>query len=284
MTLLALALALTSAAAHAGWNVLAKRSSDGGIAFAWLAAAVSAALLTPPVLVLAAGTGAAVSGEALAWIAGSGALHAAYFALLGLGYRHGELSVVYPLARGSAPLLSTAAAIALLGERPGAPALAGALLIAGAIVWIGGRGGRGGGDARTGVAYALATGLLIATYTVWDKHGVDGLGVSPLVYLWGIELGCVAFLAPAAAGAIRREWALRRRDAIGFGVLGPSAYLLVLFALTLAPVSVVAPARESSVLIAAALGARVLGEPAGAARHAAAAAIVLGIAGLALGS
>src|SRR5947207_146331 len=157
MNPIAVILVVTAAFAHAGWNLCAKRVPDGGAVFVWLYGSVAAALCVPvavftvlvqqerptPVWPLAIGV--------------SGLLHLAYFVLLQRGYAVGDLSVVYPLARGSGPLLAVLAAVVLLGERPGVLPLAGAGAVVAGILVIGGLGTTG--LARSaGVLYALATG------------------------------------------------------------------------------------------------------------------------------
>jgi drug/metabolite transporter (DMT)-like permease len=132
MSLTVLALVIAAAVAHASWNLLAKPAA-GGPAFVWLCA-VAGTLLYPPVLAVALVADPGPLGwTAFALMAGSGALHAVYFILLQRAYGTGDLSVVYPLSRGTGPLLSATAAIAFLGERPSLLALAGATLIATAV-------------------------------------------------------------------------------------------------------------------------------------------------------
>jgi drug/metabolite transporter (DMT)-like permease len=281
----ALALVLVAALAHALWNLVAKTAPGGGTSFVWLASILGAALLAPLAVPLAITSPPALA--AVAFMAGSGALHAGYFACLLRGYRDGDLSLVYPLARGTGPVLATVAAIVVLGERPGPAALAGGAVVVAAIFWLAAPAVR----ARApGTSWALATGVTIAAYTVWDKHAVDGLDASPIVFLWATEVVIVILLTPfvvrAAGGArpaLSGSWRVDRRSALATALLSVPAYLLVLYALQLAPVSYVAPARESSVLIAAALGAGVLGEGDVRRRLTCAAAIVVGIVALAIG-
>jgi drug/metabolite transporter (DMT)-like permease len=122
-------------------------------------------------------------------MAGSGLLHVGYFTALQRGYEHGDLSVVYPLARGSGPVLSVAAAILFLGERPSALGLAGGGLIVAAVLTL--AAGRG-----EGIGAALATGAFIAAYTVWDAHAVGDLDQPPIVYFCGAEAIRALLLAP----------------------------------------------------------------------------------------
>jgi drug/metabolite transporter (DMT)-like permease len=211
------------------------------------------------------------------FMAGSGLLHVGYFAALQRGYRDGDLSVVYPLARGSGPVLSVTGAIVFLGERPAALGLVGGGLVVVAVLVL------ASGGSRRGIGDALLTGAFIAAYTVWDAHAVGPLHQPPIAYFWTAELFRLAVIAPFVAPAdVRAAWRIDRRAILGIGALSPLAYVLVLFALTRAPISLVAPVRESSVVLGALLGARVLGEGDPARRVLAAGAIAVGIALLAV--
>lgn len=284
MSPLALGLLLASAFVHAGWNLAAKRAG-GGAAFVWLFSALGVAVLAP--FALAA---MLVARPPLGWveaglIAGTSVLHAAYFLALQRGYRHGDLSVVYPLARGAGPLLSVLGAVVLLGERPGPLALAGALLIAAAVVLL-----AGGADAarRAGAAavgFGLLTGLTIAAYTLWDRQAVAVAAIPPAFYLWGEAVGMTLLLAPFAAqqtAEIARLWRHRRPEVLAVALGSPLAYGLVLTALVSTPVTAVAPIRELSILVAAILGARLLGEGDARRRLLAAAGMVAGVAAIAI--
>ena len=286
MSPLVLGLVLAAAFAHAGWNLLAK-TAGGGAAFVWLTALVSAVVYAPVALGALLADPGRLDLEVLAFVVGSGVLHGVYSVLLQRGYRVADLSLVYPLARGTGPLLATVAAIALLGERPGAVALAGAAVIVVAVLSLGARpAALRERAAMQGAAFALMTGVVIAGYTLWDKHAVGTLDASPILYLWGAIVCEVILLAPVVArrsGWAKRVWGDARRQVVGVAVLGPAAYVLVLFALAVAPVSLVAPARESSILIGTALGAGVLAEGDARRRLVSAAAIVLGVLLLAAG-
>jgi drug/metabolite transporter (DMT)-like permease len=278
----ALVLVVTAAFAHAAWNLLAK-TATGGAVFVWLWGLLATAFWLPAVVVAERVDPSPLDLTAFGLMAGSGVLHALYFVLLQRGYREGDLSLVYPLARGTGPLLATLAAIAFLGERPSALGLAGAAIIVGAVLSLARRPGRG---ARPAAVFALLTGVAIAGYTLWDKQAVGPHGVSPVTFWWGTNAVNVALLTP---WAVRRRadlapvWSAHRRQAVGVAVLSPLAYILVLFALARAPVSAVAPARELSILVAAALGAAVLAEGDTRRRLLAAGAIVVGVVALALG-
>ena len=286
MSLDVLALVVAAAVAHASWNLLAK-PAVGGAAFVWLCA-VAGTLLYLPVLVVALVADPGPLGwTAVGLMAGSGVLLALYFVLLQRGYATGDLSLVYPLARGTGPLLSTTAAIAFLDERPSRPAIAGAALIVAAVFSLIRRSGEPG-SARGGRAtvFALLKGAAIAAYTLWDKHAVGTAALSPIVYYWGTNLANATLLSPVAIRhreELRQAWTTSRPRAIGVGLLSPLAYVLILYALARAPVSYVAPARESSIIVGTLLGALVLHEKDMRRRLLAAAAILLGVVALTLG-
>jgi drug/metabolite transporter (DMT)-like permease len=284
----ALVLVLLAALAHAGWNVLAKTAS-GGATFVWLFSTAAAAIWLPVLAVSLVVAPGSVGLEALGFMAGSGALHALYFVLLQRGYREGDLSLVYPLARGTGPLLSTLAALVIFSERPSATALAGGAIIVAAVLSLAGAGaGSGGaeGRRRQAVTFALLTGVTIASYTLWDKQAVGPLGIQPILYYWGTNVAETALLTPFVAHRreeVRRTWRAYRLQVLGVAVLSPLAYILVLFALAHAPVSYVAPARELSILVGAVAGTTVLAEGHRRRRLLAAGAIFVGIVALALG-
>jgi drug/metabolite transporter (DMT)-like permease len=281
-----LALVLTAAVAHAGWNLLAK-GAQGGPAFTWLCAVAGTVLCLPALAVALVVSPDHIGPAAIGLMVGSGALHALYFVLLQRGYATGDLSLVYPLARGTGPLLSTTAAIVVLGERPSALEVAGAAIIVGGVFSLVGRPGRSRvARSREGATFAILTGVAIAGYTLWDKQAVGSEGLSPITYFWGTNLANAVLVAPWALGdraRLRMAWATSRRQAAAVGLLSPLAYILVLYALARAPVSIVAPARESSILLGTLLGATVLGEGDRRRRALAAVAIVAGVATLALG-
>ena len=281
MTLDVLALVLAAAVAHASWNLFAK-PAQGGAGFVWLCAVAGTVLYVPVLVVALALDPGPLGWTALALMAGSGALHALYFVLLQRGYATGDLSLMYPLSRGTGPLLSSLAAIALLGEHPTGLALAGGLLIVAAVLSLARPGDR---SAETGF-FALLTGTAIAGYTLWDKQAVGAAGLSPIVFYWGTNLVNALVLTPVALrrrADVRRAWTTSRRRAAAVGVLSPLAYILILYALARAPISYVAPARESSIVIGTLFGALLLHEPDIRRRLAAAGVIVAGVVALALG-
>ena len=280
MTGFALALILVAAFIHASWNFLAKRAG-GGAAFVWLFAALSAVFYLPVAIGVCLWQRPYVGGIEALFLAGSAVLHLFYFLLLQRGYAHGDLSVVYPVARGSGPMLATAAAVAVLGERPTVPALIGAaLVIAGVFVISGGLQALRRGRAARSVGFGLATGVLIAGYTVWDKVSVSTLLLPPILVDYCSNLGRTVLLTPYALkhrDEVRSLWHRCRREAVWVALLTPLSYILVLTAMVFTPVSYVAPAREVSVLIAVALGAGLLSEGQAGRRMLAAGVIVIGI-------
>lgn len=283
MNLLALVLVLAAAFGHASWNLLSKQAG-GGAAFVWIYCTASAVLFAPPALAAIFLRPGRFGLWGLAFVAGSALIHTGYFVLLQRSYRVGDLSLVYPLARGGGAMLSTTAAILLFGERPSALALAGAFVVGAGILLF--AGSPGSGQSRRGFWSGLLTGALISMYTLWDKHAVSKVGVSPIVMQWGTTVGLALLLAPTAAknwDEVRREWKTHRKQALGIGVLSPLAYILVLTAMVFSPVSYVAPAREISILIGAVMGARVLAEGDPQRRLLASAMMVLGVIALAIG-
>jgi drug/metabolite transporter (DMT)-like permease len=268
LTTFALALVLAAAVAHATWNLLAKRVGDAGAAFVWLFGALSVVIYAPLAVWVFLVQRPSLGPVEVLFMVGSGALHLGYFVMLQRGYAVGDLSLVYPLARGTGPLLATLAAVILLGERPGALALCGIALITAGIFFITYEPARKPDDAAIGgvgwgVAYGLLTGVFIAAYTIWDKHAVGALLIPPLLQSWATVLTTTVLLTPTAArhrGKVAAIWRDHKAEALGIAVLSPLSYILVLTALVFTPVSYVAPAREISILIGVLMGASLLSE------------------------
>jgi len=287
LSALTFGLILVAALLHATWNVLAKRAR-GGVAFIWLCFAVSVVAYLPVVVVAYVLLRPRLGPIDAVFIVGNGIIHIAYFLLLQRGYRDGDLSLIYPLARGSGPLLSSIAAVVIFAERPSLLACIGiALVVAGIFIGSAGPAAQAGARAnRISIAYGLATGASIAAYTLWDKYSVSTLAISPIVYdYWGNAVRTLLLmpLALTKRAELRETWKRVRSEIVGIAVLSPLAYLLILWALIAAPVSVVAPAREISIVFGAVLGVRLFGEAAGRRRVAAAVVIFAGIAALARG-
>jgi drug/metabolite transporter (DMT)-like permease len=280
-------LIAAGAVAHAAWNLVAKRASLSGPAFVWLTS-IGAAVVTAPLAIVLAVLDPPPLGPFLLAIVVSGVIHTAYFLALQAGYRAGDVGVVYPMARGTGPLLSVIAAIVLFGERPGPLGLAGAGAIILGVVLIGLAGRRrGGGTARAGILWGLLTGVAIAAYTLWDANAVQGWALAPVLLSGGTMIVEAGLLTPLVlrSSASRADVldVLRRHrwDAGAVSVLSPLAYILVLQALQLAPVSIVAPGRESSVVLVGLAGWLIFKEPHPARRLVGAAVVLAGVALLA---
>lgn len=285
MTAFALGLVLAAAFVHASWNFLAKRAG-GGAAFVWLFAALSALFYAPLAVMIYQWQKPYIGPMQVGFMAGSALVHLAYFLILQRGYRVGDLSLVYPLARGTGPTLSTFTAIIFLGERPTPLAILGTLLVAGGVFLISSGSASSGGSRKWGIGYGLLTGTLIAAYTLWDKYAVSTLLIPPLLQDFCTTLGRVLLLGPIALRKreeVRQEWRTHRKEAIGVALLCPLSYIMVLTALITSPVSYIAPAREVSILIGALMGSRLLAEGDTRRRLPAAAAIVCGVIALAAG-
>jgi drug/metabolite transporter (DMT)-like permease len=217
-------------------------------------------------------------------------IHVAYFLCLRRGYERADLSVVYPVARGSGPLFASVAAILFLGEPATASGLIGLAFIVLGTFTIGGglamlRGSRSERLSQ-GLYWGSLTGLLIATYTVNDGYAVRVLGLAPLLFDWLSITVRAALLTPAALmqrASVRQSITSAWRPMLAVGLMSPLAYILVLYAMTLAPISMVAPAREVSMLVAAFFGARLLGEGSARRRVLGAAFIAGGVVALATG-
>ncbi len=288
MTAVALALVVFSAFIHASWNFLLKKSG-GGSGLITAASLTSLAVYAPIVVGVTWFAGYRFEPTHLALMLASGVIHTAYFLLLDRAYRSGgDLSIVYPLARSTGPLITIGVAILMLGEHPGPTAIAGALLIgASALVLTGNPFAWHKSEARHAVGFALLTGCVIAGYTIFDKASVATWLIPPLVYDWGTNFFRCCVLLPLthkrAPGTIIAAWRERRGTVIAIALLSPLSYILVLTAMVFTPVSLVAPAREVSILFAALMGAHFLREGDLGRRVVAAVGMVLGISGLALG-
>jgi drug/metabolite transporter (DMT)-like permease len=266
MPLDALALALGAAALHALWNLLLAREGDTEAASAVALLALVATLVVPAALTWR------VEGAAVPFIVGSAALELAYVALLAIAYRRYELSLVYPVARGLAPVLALLLVVAAGAARPSSLGIVGVLAVAVGVLLV--RGLRGG----AGLAFGIVIAAAIAGYTVIDRYGIRHAAAGP--YLLLVMLG-PALVYPLVVGTGRVRAALSPVTVV-IGTLSASAYLLVLLALRLASAPAVAAVRETSVVIATAAAATFLGERVGTTRLVGAVAVAGGVALLAL--
>ena len=293
MSVQAFALILLAGIIHAGWNIAAKKAG-GDARFAFFSSLLLVVVWSP----LAWWVGRDVvqhwGWQAWTLVAASGVLHLAYYVILLRGYRKADLTVVYPLARGSGPLLSSLVAVWFLGEelsKLGAFGVAGVVL--GVFLIAGGPRLfllRHDPQARMrlhqGLFYGVLTGIFIAAYTVVDGYGVKVLLLSPILIDFFGSCLRVVLLSPVIVRNVaeaKQLWLLQWRWALFVAVFSPIAYVLVLFAMQDAPISHVAPAREVSMLFAALIGGHLLREGDRMVRIGGAILIALGVAALGLG-
>jgi drug/metabolite transporter (DMT)-like permease len=282
-----LMLVLASAAIHASWNLWTKQIGTNvhSTSLIWILTAISSVLYAPIALWMLTHGSWRMSAAALPWMLGSGVIHVGYFLILIAGYRAADLSVVYPVARGSGPLLGAAGAVLLLAEPVTPPLVLGAALIALGVVVLTWRMGEVHDErVGAGLKYGLGVGVTIAIYLLWDGWAIKRVGVPPLIYYWFGEVTRTLLLAPCAwvdRAGIARLWREQRTRVVGIAVLSPLSYILILIAMRHGAVSHIAPAREISILIGTWLGGRVLGEGGRRRRLVAAGAFAAGVISLA---
>nr|WP_315230971.1 EamA family transporter [uncultured Albidiferax sp.] len=293
MSAFALCLVLLAGLIHASWNIAAKKAG-GDARFAVFCGLVSLLVWAPVGIWLGIDEVPRWGLAQWAMLGLSACVHSLYFVVLLRGYRKADLTVVYPLARGLGPLLSSLVAVLLLGERLslwGALGLLGVVL--GVFLIAGGpslfRAPRDPASAarlRAGLVYGGLTGACIACYTVADGYSVKVLLISPIMFDYASNVVRMGLMGPTvlrnlpeAAVLWKRQW----RYALIVGVLSPVSYVLVLYAVQTAPLSHVAPAREVSMLFAALLGGHLLGEGQRGSRLLGAGCIAVGVVALALG-
>jgi drug/metabolite transporter (DMT)-like permease len=281
---LAIAAVLLAALTHATWNLAAKRAS-GARHFVWLYSAASVLLYAPVVLAILIWQRPQFG--MVHWLAlgMTGALHIGYSLLLQAGYRVSDLSLVYPLARGTGPLLAFFAATFILKEPAGPWSVLGVVLVVFGILLVSGLAGGSHKAPRAGIVLGMLTGVFIAAYTINDGWAVKTLLISPFIVDFSGNLVRVAVLSPFAlrdrAGLLAEARAFRA-PVLTVALLGPLGYILVLFAMKLAPIGHVAPMRELGTLIGTYFGVRLLKEGVTGMRMAGAALTVAGVIVLAL--
>ncbi|MFC4618497.1 EamA family transporter [Camelliibacillus cellulosilyticus] len=285
MSLLAFTLILVSSIMHATWNFLQKRAG-GGLPFIWLFTAIAAVVYLPIAIIIYFVTLPDISFKALGFLLGSVILHLTYFMVLQKGYKVGDLSLVYPVARGTGPMLATVAAIFIYHEHPTTAVLIGTVLIITSVFFLSGgyKIFRSKG-AFIPVGYGLAVGVIISGYTLLDKGTVSVLLISPLLLDYFCTVGRLIILTPFIRGnwgQVKEEWRTHRLEAAGVGILNSLAYILVLTTMIFTPLSHVAPVREISILIGTFLGTRLLSEGYGLRRMIAAGAMVIGVVTIAI--
>ena len=289
MTALSVLLVLLSAVAHSSWNLLLKRAGDPEV-FAWCLLIVASVLLAPVGLALLWYNSVGLSG--LWFLLATIVLHVLYFNLLARGYSQGDLSLVYPVARGIGPMLVPVLAVIFLDETIKPLAIAGiSAIIVGiyTISWW----GYFHQVLRSpllffksaGMRYAVLTGLTIAAYSIVDKEGVGH--VQPLLYMYFLGTGTALMLAPyilaqKGAAAVKAEWRANALPITVAGLLTFAAYGLALTAFSLSRVSYVSPAREVGIVIGVMMGVFLLKEPFGGGRMLGSSFVVGGVVMIAL--
>jgi drug/metabolite transporter (DMT)-like permease len=286
LPLTAFLLVTLAALAHATWNFLAKRAAHSKHLI-WFSSATEALLLAPFAAWVLTDAWSSLGLQSALFLLGTGVLHLLYTESLLRGYRAGDLTVVYPLARGTGPLLSFCGAVLLLHEHPSLLAAAGAVLVTfGILLASGGFAALRDSQNHAGLFWGIATGCTIGGYTLVDGYSVKTLLISPFLVEYAGNLFRVAVLSN---GAYRRrasllpEYAQYWKEASGIALLTPLGYILVLFAMRLAPISHVAPVREMSMMIGMYFGARFLREGEIVRRVIGSVFIAGGVAALALG-
>ena len=273
MNALPLGLILLSAFLHATWNLLMKRS-DNQEAFAWGIVVSGSVMFVPLGIILFLLF--PIEPVGLLYVLVSTGFQSFYFVMLSRAYSRGDLSLVYPVARGISPMLVPLLAVPLLGEEIALLAVPGFVLIVVGIYVVSwwGRFQQILSRPRMlvqdrGVCYAVLAGVAIAGYSLVDKRGVEH--VQPFLYMYFQTIGAAVMMAPYVVGrhgmvSVRREWITNTRQLLAAGVLVFAAYGLALTAFSLAQVSYMAPARESGVVMGVLLGVFVLKERFGSGR------------------
>ena len=279
-------LVLVSAALHATWNFLAKRAG-GDTAFVWLFSTIATLIYLPLAIVVLVVQKPQLGAPELTALGITCLLHIAYYLFLSWGYQVGDLSLVYPIARGAGPVLAVIGAVILLGERPSLFAIGGMLLISAGIIILttSPHSGRKG-SLWMGVMYGLLTAVAIGAYTLQDKQVVSYYLVPPLILTWVGNMFQAVILAPYALrhwDRVKFYWQQNKREAFGIGILDSLSYILFLVALSTGAVAQLSPLRQTSILIGAFLGTRLLSEEGGRRRIAAAVIMMIGVIVLAVG-
>lgn len=294
----AFVLVIVAGLIHALWNIAAKKAG-GDVRFASFANLIQMVVWAPAGLWLGRDVVTGWGWREWGMVAGSAVIHTLYFITLLRGYRKSDLTVVYPLARGSGPLISSVFAMLVLGESISATGLAGIVaVVAGVFLIAGGPAmlvalrssdshGARGKVIRKGIQYGLLTGVWIAAYTVIDGYAVKVMLIAPLLANYFTSMFQTVMLLPVLwkdTAQTRAMWRAQWKPALIVGAISPASYILVLIAMQSAPLSHVAPAREVSMLFAALIGGHLLKEGDRAMRLVGALCIACGVVALGLGS
>ncbi|MET3496807.1 DMT family transporter [Variovorax boronicumulans] len=293
MPLSAFALILLAGVIHATWNIAAKKA-NGDARFAFQSGAFMAVVWAPVGITLGWSVLPTWGAKEWGFVVLSGVLHVFYYVVLLRGYRKSDLTVVYPLARGSGPLLSSLVAILFLGEKISLVGVAGIFgVVLGVFLVAGGprlfhkkHDPAQRERVQKGIRYGVLTGAFIAAYTVTDSYAVKFLAMSPILLDYMSNFVRLVLLLPAALHdrkTTARMWREQWKYALLVAAISPVSYVLVLYAVQQAPISHVAPAREVSMLFAALIGGHLLREGDRMLRLLGALFIAAGVVALALG-
>lgn len=296
MSASALALVLIAAVCHATWNIAAKRVRSDGTVFVWCYATASALLWLPIGVVVLARSPGSLSWSLMWAPVISGLLHFGYGVSLQTGYDRADLGVVYPVARGTGPLLTMIFAVVVFAERPGWVGLIGGLVVIGGVAVVATTRSRSLDPHEVsvmtherrvaGLRWGALTGAVIAGYTLFDDHAVTALGLAAVSYYSASAFWQALTMSPIAwrrrdrvVPVLRAYW----REVAVVAVLSPFAYVLVLQAMKTTSVALVAPVRESSIVVGSLLAWWLFREPRPVRRLVGAAVVLLGIALIAVG-
>ncbi|KWF65964.1 transporter [Burkholderia multivorans] len=280
-----IAIVLAAAVAHAVWNLASKYKREDTLVFVWAYSCVSTLLCVPIGIVQIVKGQQTIDWRLAVGAAVSAALHIVYSLTLQAGYDRAELGVVYPVARGTGPLLTILFAMLFMGERLTPVAMLGACLVVAGIFVVTGHPATHGRAPFKGMLWGVATGAAIAGYTLWDGYSVTTLHLAPVSYYASTLLLQSLIMTPSALRRGHRIRAAVRVDAVPIlvvAVFSPLAYVLVLTAMLSAPLALVAPLRESSIIIGSLLAYWLFGEDHLARRIAGAVVVLAGIAAISL--
>ena len=262
MTLFALILVFAAAFCHATWNYYVKRI-NGGPELVWLISILSIIFYLPAVLYILWDGASNFGIFEFLCVMISSLIHLGYFLLLQRGYKKGDLSLVYPIARSTGPFISTAFAVVFLQEQLTVQIAAGGIIIIFGVLSLTGGFKQDVKHLTSSMLFGLGAGIFIGSYTVWDAYVVSIVLVSPIVLDYVSNLFRTIVLAPVAfrrKSLVKDYWNEHRMGVVLIGLLSPLAYILFLYALTFTPVMLIAPVRETSVLISVLMGSILLGE------------------------
>lgn len=287
MSLDLLLLVFAAAALHATWNLVSKQAAGAGATFVLAYRFVSTIVFAPWVAYVLIKHGMQWNATIVLFLFLTSFLHLCYGVCLQYGYQAADISVVYPVARGTGPLLATFGAFLWLGEHPTVPGIVGIACVVCGVLLIATQGQWRQfvhPQSWVGVRWGLTIGFFIACYTLTDAYSVKSLAIAPVVLDWIGSLGITCMLAPGA-WVQRRELIQKMRGrwraALIVGAISPLGYIFVLFALQHgAPVSLVAPLRETSLMLVTVAGYFLLKESVALGRWVGCAVILAGVVAL----